>query len=266
MGKKYWPFCKTKNDHEASGSRSDKKPWVGRYVRIEFARRLSEENRPVPWPDANLPGGGWYLNSRRLCKGLERHDEVPSDLVGRSPRRPAYALNSYNWISFGTWEFDACRRAGYVGDLDYFDREIAAEEEENDDEDADEDEDQYEDDYAAEARTDNYHDDGGPAWDPETQPPNISEEEAIAMALANNKLNELAMWDGLAIQLRESALAQGRLATPPPRRRVPTTACRRLPSRSCRSLPSSSTAGVPASMVNARVHRPRDRRRAVANS
>ena len=38
------------------------------------------------------------------------------------------------------------------------------------------------------------------------------------MALANNEqdeLNELALWDGLAIQLRESALAQGRPATPP---------------------------------------------------
>jgi hypothetical protein len=45
---------------------------------------------------------------------------------------PAYALNSYNWISFGTWGFDARRRARYLGDLDYLDREIAAEEEEND--------------------------------------------------------------------------------------------------------------------------------------
>ena len=38
----------------------------------------------------------------------------------------AYALNSYNWISFGTWEFDARRRAGYLGDVEYFDREIAS--------------------------------------------------------------------------------------------------------------------------------------------
>ncbi|KAK1620173.1 hypothetical protein QYE76_025690 [Lolium multiflorum] len=37
MGKKCWPFCKTKNDHEASGSRSGKKPRVKRYVRIKFA-------------------------------------------------------------------------------------------------------------------------------------------------------------------------------------------------------------------------------------
>jgi hypothetical protein len=59
MGKKCWPLRKTKNDHEASGSRSGKKPRIGQYVRVDFARHLSEENRPVPWLDANLPGGGW---------------------------------------------------------------------------------------------------------------------------------------------------------------------------------------------------------------
>jgi hypothetical protein len=58
MGKD-WSYHKTKNDHDASGSRSAKKPWVGRYIRIEFARRLWEENRPVPRPDAIMPGGGW---------------------------------------------------------------------------------------------------------------------------------------------------------------------------------------------------------------
>ncbi|KAK1602645.1 hypothetical protein QYE76_027284 [Lolium multiflorum] len=55
-----------------------------------------------------------------------------------------------------------------------------------------------------------HDDDDEPAWDPKTQPSDISEEEAIAMALANSELeelNKLAMWDGLAIQLRESALA-----------------------------------------------------------
>ncbi|XP_047085282.1 receptor like protein 27-like [Lolium rigidum] len=35
------------------------------------------------------------------------------------------------------------------------------------------------------------------------------------MALANSELDELAMWDGFTIQLHESALAQGRPATPP---------------------------------------------------
>ncbi|KAK1667455.1 hypothetical protein QYE76_055614 [Lolium multiflorum] len=128
--------------------------------------------------------------------------------------RSGVRAQSYNWISFGTWEFDARHRAGYLSDLDYFDREIAAEEEENDeeDEDANVDEDvDDEDDYAADAeRGDNGHDDGGPTWDLETQPPD-SKEEAIAMALANSEvdeLNELAMWDELAIQLRESALEQ----------------------------------------------------------
>jgi hypothetical protein len=51
---------------------------------------------------------------------------LPSDLR----EDPAYALNSYNWISFGTWEFHARRRAGYLANVDYFEREIAAEEEE----------------------------------------------------------------------------------------------------------------------------------------
>jgi hypothetical protein len=80
---------------------------------------------------------------------------------------PAYALNSYNWISFGMWEFHARGRAGYLGDLDYFAHEITAEEDENDNNDEDEDEDEDEDDYAAKAkRGDNDHDAGGTAWDP----------------------------------------------------------------------------------------------------
>jgi hypothetical protein len=47
MGKG-WPYRKTKNVHEAGGSRSGKKPQVGRYIRIDSVRRLWEENRPVP--------------------------------------------------------------------------------------------------------------------------------------------------------------------------------------------------------------------------
>jgi hypothetical protein len=35
--RKSCPFRKTKNGHEASGLRSGKKPWVGRYIRIELA-------------------------------------------------------------------------------------------------------------------------------------------------------------------------------------------------------------------------------------
>jgi hypothetical protein len=129
-------------------------------------------------------------------------------LSGDLQEDPAYALNSYNWISFGTREFDARRRAGYLGELDYFDHEIATEEDENENEGEHEDDDHE--DYAAKAeRGDNDHNNGGPVWDPETKPSDISEEEAIAMALTNrelDELNKLIMWDGLAIQLRESAL------------------------------------------------------------
>jgi hypothetical protein len=38
MGKKCWPFHKNKNDHEASGSWSDKKTRVVRYIRADFAQ------------------------------------------------------------------------------------------------------------------------------------------------------------------------------------------------------------------------------------
>ena len=117
MGKG-WPFKKAKHDGEASSSRGGKKPRRHRYVRVKFARRLWEENRPVSWPDANLVGGGWYLNSRRvpvlpvLHEGREQREEVrrlrtilPPDLCDD----PAFAVNSYAWITFGTWEFDPRR-------------------------------------------------------------------------------------------------------------------------------------------------------------
>jgi hypothetical protein len=139
MGKS-WPFSKTKNDHEASGSRSGKKPRVGQYIHVEFAHRLWEENRAVPWPDASLPGGGWYLNSKHVPvppvprEGRERRDDVRRRrailLVDLREDR-AYALNSYNWISFGTWEFDARRQAWYLGDVDYFDLELVADDDDN---------------------------------------------------------------------------------------------------------------------------------------
>jgi hypothetical protein len=52
------------------------------YVRTDFACRLWEEYQPVPWPDASMPGGGWYLNSMRVSvspvprEGQERCDDV----------------------------------------------------------------------------------------------------------------------------------------------------------------------------------------------
>jgi hypothetical protein len=75
----------------------------------------------VLWSDLALPGGGWYLNSRRV--------HVPPVLRARRVRRdevrhrrfilsldlldnPAFSLNLYNWITFGAWEFDPRRRAG----------------------------------------------------------------------------------------------------------------------------------------------------------
>jgi hypothetical protein len=40
----------------------------------------------------------------------------------------------YNRISFGTWEFDAHHRAGYLSDIGYFDRELAVDDENDDEE------------------------------------------------------------------------------------------------------------------------------------
>jgi hypothetical protein len=42
---------------------------------------------------------------------------------------PAFALTSYNWILFGMWEFDPRRRAGYLGGVNLFIRELAIDEE-----------------------------------------------------------------------------------------------------------------------------------------
>ena len=111
--------------------------------------------------------------------------------------------------------------------MDFFNAEVGVgvgeEEEETDDDEAayedvvSEEGDEFEEENAAEEE-DEAQADGDdhvdvPAWDPETQPPDISEEEAIA--IANSELDQLGMWDGLAVQLRESSLAQGRPATPP---------------------------------------------------
>jgi hypothetical protein len=65
MGKG-WPFRKTKHDCEARSS-SAKKAKTSRYrwyVPVELAHRLLEENRPIPWSDAGMLSGGWYLNYR----------------------------------------------------------------------------------------------------------------------------------------------------------------------------------------------------------
>ena len=101
---------------------------------------------------------------------------------------------------------------------------ICEEDEDEEDDDEDEDEAAYEDVVSEEGdefeEEDAAADDGDdhidvPAWGLEAQPPDITEEEAIAMAVANSELDQLAMWDGVAVQLRVSSLAQGRQATPP---------------------------------------------------
>jgi hypothetical protein len=44
---------------------------------------------------------------------------------------------NYNWVTFGTWEFHLRRHAGYLGDVDFFNRKLgmALENEEEDDRD-----------------------------------------------------------------------------------------------------------------------------------
>jgi hypothetical protein len=104
---KSWPFMKVKDDGENISSQDRKKTRRRRYVRVEFVRRMWEEKRPVPWSDASLPGGGWYLNSRRvsvplvLLEGREQHEVVrrlPPDMRDDL----AFAVVLYNWITFGT--------------------------------------------------------------------------------------------------------------------------------------------------------------------
>jgi hypothetical protein len=99
-------------------------------------------------------------------------------------------LDSYNWSTFGAWEFDdPRRRAGYVGDMDFFNRErrVHFDEEEGVDEEEDD----------------------------ELQSPNLTEDEAMEMAIGNSELDDLTQWDGLAVQLRATVLAQRRPTTPP---------------------------------------------------
>jgi hypothetical protein len=94
------------------------------YVPVRMARRLYAHNRTVPWPDVNLPGR-WHLNSRRVpvplvppggqewvLKIRRRRALLPPALR----RDPAFAIESGAWDMFGRWEWNAERRAGYLGD------------------------------------------------------------------------------------------------------------------------------------------------------
>jgi hypothetical protein len=51
--------------------------------------------------------------------------------------------------------------------------------------------------------------------DQELQPPELTEEEAMEIAIDKSDLDDLAKWKGLVVQLRESAPLHGSLVTPP---------------------------------------------------
>jgi hypothetical protein len=86
-----------------------------------------------------------------------------------------FDLNSYNSITQGTWEFDPRRRAGYLGDVRYFKRELLSgltydDKEVNNDEDNNVEADDEEADDEEAADNNEGFNDGGAAWDLEHQP------------------------------------------------------------------------------------------------
>jgi hypothetical protein len=52
-------------------------------------------------------------------EGHERRDEIRRRSILRPDLRddPAYGMNSPNWDTFSSWEYDPRRRAGYLGDV-----------------------------------------------------------------------------------------------------------------------------------------------------
>ncbi|KAK1651700.1 hypothetical protein QYE76_069505 [Lolium multiflorum] len=179
MGKS-WPFRKKNHDGEVGSSCGGKKLQELRYVPVELARQLWETNWLVPSSDASLPDGGWYLNSRLvsvpsvLHAGRVRYEVGSRRFILPSNLReePAFDLNSYSWIMFGTWEFDPRRRAGYLGDVRFFKREFTnaltnnnRDDEVNNNEEGAEEADDHEDDG---------FDDDDAAWDTEHQPQHLT--------------------------------------------------------------------------------------------
>jgi hypothetical protein len=69
-------------------------------------------------------------------------------------------------------------------------------------------------DEEADDHSDELFDDGGATWNLEHRPPDLNEDEPIQLTIAQSKLDQLAQWGGLVVQLRESALAQGTPVTP----------------------------------------------------
>jgi hypothetical protein len=111
---------------------------------------------------------------------------------------------------------------GYLGDVWFFKWELLScltDDDDNDDGDEEEDDDDEEGKDDEEEGGDNDHGDenfnnGGVARDPEYQPTDLNEDEAIQLAIAQSELGQLGQWDGLVVQLRESALAKGRPEMP----------------------------------------------------
>jgi hypothetical protein len=76
----------------------------------------------------------------------------------------------------------------------------------------------------------------------------------MKMAIANNELDDLGQWDGLVVQLRASALAQGRPLTPPPPSPAPAPPSP-APAPPCRTSPASRTSAACA-LGTFGLHRP----------
>jgi hypothetical protein len=179
------PFRKTKQDGDAGFSSANKeKPGNFQYVSVEIAHRLFEENLPVPWPDAGLPSDGWYLNHLHvslpplLHEGRQRRYEIHHRRFILQPDQhddPTFTLDSYKWSTFGTWESNSRRQASYLGDVDFFNQERRV-------------------------RFDNKEEDEKGALEEkdELQPPNLTEDEAMEMAIINREFDDLAQWDDLA--------------------------------------------------------------------
>jgi hypothetical protein len=117
---------------------------------------------------------------------------------------PTFDINSYNWIMFGTWEFNQRRRVGYLGEVGLFKRELVSGLTNNDEGDKEEPD--------GDGQSDEHFDDSGAACYPEHQPSDLNEDEAIQLAIPQSKL---AQWDGIAVHRHESVLAQGISVTPP---------------------------------------------------
>jgi hypothetical protein len=166
-------------------------------------------------------------------EGRERRDEIwrrrfilASDLRDD----PTFILNSYNCITSGAWEFYRGRRVCYLGDVGYFNRDLGVsldEEEEQEDKDDDTDDE--------EALFDNGGAPPPPVVDSEIQATDLRKEEALELEIGKSELEELGRWNGLAIKLRESALAQERPVTPPV-----TPTCVALPAPPASSTPQSA--------------------------